>query len=146
MNDFMYSALLEAKKGLLAGETPVGAVIVLDGKIIAQSHNKTKLQCDPTAHAEIIALRSAAIYLNTIYLTHCDLYVTLEPCHMCAHAISLARIRRLYFGAYDEKSGGIENGAHIYHSKSTHHKPEYYGGVRSNEASALMKDFFSNKR
>lgn len=142
----MQSAIALAKKAAEIGEVPVGAVVVCDGKIIASAHNLVEKKKDPTAHAEILAIRAAAEILNSPRLTNCDLYVTLEPCAMCAQAISLARIRRLYFGAYDEKGGGVENGARIFSHSTCHHKPEIYGGIAEAECAKLLKDFFADKR
>lgn len=146
MQQFMYTAIKEAKKAFAISEVPVGAVIVLGDKIIAQSHNLSISNIDATAHAEILTLHNASKILNSRYLTDCDLYVTLEPCPMCAYAISLTRIKRLYFGAYDHKSGGVEHGPQIYQAKSTHHKPEYYGGIEEEKCSELMKKFFALRR
>ncbi len=142
----MEIALQEAREAFNKGEVPVGAIVVFKGEIIARAHNLTKSLSDPTAHAEIIALRIAGNAIFSDKLIDCDLYVTLEPCPMCAHAISLARVRRLYFGAYDVKSGGVENGAKVYDATSCHHKVEYYGGIMEEESSSLLKLFFLNKR
>lgn len=142
----MQMALQEAQEAFNKGEVPVGAIVVFKGEIIARAHNLTKSLSDPTAHAEILALRRAGEKLSSDKLVDCDLYVTLEPCPMCAHAISLARVRRLYFGAYDEKSGGVENGAKVYDAQSCHHKVEYYGGIMEEESSSLLKSFFVSKR
>jgi tRNA(Arg) A34 adenosine deaminase TadA len=116
------------------------------GNIIAAAHNLVVTQHDPTAHAELLAIRSACAALGSERLTDCDLYVTLEPCPMCAQAISFARIRRVYFGAYDEKGGGVENGARIFSQHSCHHKPEIYGGIQESECAQLLKDFFKDRR
>ena len=143
----MQRALAEATTAGKQGEVPVGAVIVnTKGAIIAASGNYTERLHDATAHAEIMVLREAGKILGTPRLTECDLYVTLEPCPMCAHAISMARIRRLYFGAYDPKSGGVEHGPRIFESSSCHHIPEIYGGIEEAACSALLKDFFAAKR
>ncbi len=142
----MIEALKQAKKASMSDEVPVGAVVVCKNKIIAKAHNLTESKCNPTFHAEIIALTKAAKKLKSNKLTECDLYVTLEPCPMCAHAISLSRIRRVYFGAYDPKGGGVENGARIFNASSCHHKPEVYGGLMEEECGKLLKDFFSKKR
>ena len=142
----MKEALMEAKKAKIIDEVPGGAVIVFQNKIIARSHNRTKSDLDPTAHAEIVVLRNTSLYLNTLHLTECDLYVTIEPCPMCAYAISLAKIRRLYFGAYDEKSGGVENGPCIYTHRAAHHKPDCYGGIAADEAGKIMNEFFHCRR
>jgi len=143
---FMPTALSLAAKAAENGEVPVGAVVVKDGKIIASAHNLVETDRDPTAHAEILAIRAAAQILKTPRLADCDLYVTLEPCAMCATAISFARIRRLYFGAYDEKGGGVENGARIFSQSTCHHKPEIYGGIAEGECGDLLKDFFAQRR
>ncbi len=140
-------ALALAHKAAAAGEVPVGAVVVDSaGNIIAAAHNLVVTQHDPTAHAELLAIRSACAALGSERLTDCDLYVTLEPCPMCAQAISFARIRRVYFGAYDEKGGGVENGARIFSQHSCHHKPEIYGGIQESECAQLLKDFFKDRR
>jgi tRNA(adenine34) deaminase len=146
MTSFMQFAIALAKKAAVGGEVPVGAVVVRDGKIISSAHNLVENGKDPTAHAEIVAIRSACQILQTTRLVDCDLYVTLEPCAMCAQAISFARIRRLYFGAYDEKGGGVENGARIFSQNTCHHKPEIYGGIFENECAELLKNFFAQKR
>ncbi len=143
----METALREARDAAERGEVPVGAVIVdADGRIIASAGNQTLETNDPTAHAEILAIRAAANNRGEPRLTDCDLYVTLEPCAMCAAAISLARIRRLTFGAYDPKSGGVEHGAKVFEHATSHHKPEVVGGISETEAAALLKDFFKEKR
>jgi tRNA(adenine34) deaminase len=146
MTDFMLSAIALAKKAAENGEVPVGCVVVCDGKIIASAHNLVEKNTDPTAHAEILAIRAAADVLKSPRLINCDLYVTLEPCAMCAQAISLARIKRLYFGAYDEKGGGVENGARVFSHSTCNHKPEIYGGIAESECANLLKDFFTDKR
>ena len=146
MTDFMSAAIAIAKKAAEMGEVPVGAIVVFDGKIIASAHNLVENSCDPTAHAEILAIRAACQILQTPRLVGCDLFVTLEPCSMCATAISFARIHRLYFGAYDEKGGGVENGARIFSQKTCHHTPEIYGGIYENECADLLKKFFVDKR
>lgn len=142
----MDTALGEARKARDAGEVPVGAVIVRDGAVIAAVHNRTLTDRDPTAHAEILAIRAAARTLGSERLVGCDLYVTLEPCPMCAAAISFARLRRLYFAAYDPKSGGVEQGARIFDQPTCHHRPEVYGGIGEEEASRLLTEFFSARR
>lgn len=146
MTDFMLSAIALAKKAAENGEVPVGALVVCDGKIIASAYNLVEKNTDPTAHAEILVIRAASEILNSARLKTCDLYVTLEPCAMCAAAISLARIKRLYFGAYDEKGGGVENGARVFSHSTCHHKPEIYGGIAESECANLLKDFFADKR
>jgi len=142
----MGTALAEAKAAAEAGEVPVGCVIVRDGEVLAQAGNRTLRDRDPTAHAEMLALRAVAAKLGSERLIGCDLYVTLEPCTMCAAAISFARIRRLYFGACDPKGGAVESGVRFFNSPTCHHKPEVYGAIREAEAAALLKDFFAAKR
>lgn len=143
---YMQAALNKAQEAIKVDEVPIGAVIVQNGIIIASAHNLTRTNIDPTAHAEIVALRIAAAICATDKLTDCDMYVTLEPCPMCAHAISIARIRRLCFGAYDSKGGGVENGPRIFSASSCHHAPEYYGGIMEDESTNLLKQFFTLKR
>jgi len=143
---YMKLALEKAMEAVSLDEVPVGAIIVYKGEVVGAAHNLTRQLCDPTAHAEVMAIRQAGAFLSQDKLTDCDMYVTLEPCPMCAHAISLARIRRLYFGAYDAKGGGVENGAKIFSASSCHHAVEYYGGVLEEESSALLKQFFLGKR
>ena len=125
-------------------EVPVGAIVVANGKVISRAHNKSIVSHDPTAHAEVIALRSACMSLSTHILDECDMYVTLEPCAMCAQAISFARIRRLYFGAYNQKLGSVENGPRIF--QYCHHVPEVYGGFLEQENSEILKGFFEKIR
>ncbi|MBM5781987.1 MAG: nucleoside deaminase [Pelagibacterales bacterium] len=144
--DFIAEALKQAKIAFEKDEVPVGAIIVEDGKIIALAHNHNLTLKDPTAHAEIVALRIASEKKQTSRLDNCDLYVTLEPCTMCAAAISLARIRRVYYCINDEKFGAIENGVRFFNNKSCHHKPEIYSGFSEKEAKELMTSFFKNKR
>lgn len=139
-------ALAEAKAAADAGEVPVGCVIARDGEMIARAGNRTLRDRDPTAHAEVLALRAAAAKLGSERLTGCDLYVTLEPCTMCAAAISFARIRRLYFGAGDPKGGAVESGVRFFSAPTCHHKPEVYGGIGEAGASAILKEFFATKR
>jgi tRNA(adenine34) deaminase len=139
-------ALDEAHAAVEVGEVPIGCVIVCDGDIVAQTGNRTLADRDPTAHAEMLAIRHAAAALGSERLVDCDLYVTLEPCAMCAAAISFARIRRLYYGAADEKGGAVENGVRYFASPTCHHRPEVYGGIGEAEASALLKDFFRARR
>ncbi len=143
---FMERALAEAGKAAEIGEVPVGAVVVLGGEIIASGHNLTRTTFDPTAHAEIVALRIAAARLESERLPECDLHVTLEPCAMCAGAISHARIRRLYFGAYDPKSGGVEHGARVFQHPTCHHAPDVYGGIAETESAELLRNFFATRR
>jgi len=143
---FMDDALAEARGAEAADEVPVGAVIVRDGAVVARAGNRTLRDHDPTAHAEMLVVRRAAAALGTERLTDCDLYVTLEPCAMCAAAISFARIRRLYYGAADPKGGAVEHGVRFFSSASCHHRPEVYGGLSESEAAALLKDFFKARR
>jgi tRNA(adenine34) deaminase len=143
----MDEALAEARAAAAHGEIPVGAVVIdLGGRIIARAGNRTEADHDASAHAELLALRAAASVQRNPRLPGCDLVVTLEPCPMCAQAISLFRIRRLIFGAYDPKGGGIEHGPRIYDSSSCHHRPEVIGGVRETESAALLRDFFRERR
>lgn len=136
----MLASITEAKKAAKRNSVPIGAVVVRGGEIISSAGNEVRELNDPTAHAEVLAIRRASKYLGTEFLTECDIYVTLEPCAMCAQAISLARIRRLYFGAYDEKYGAVEHNARIFNYAL--HKPEIIGGIMENECSNLLKDFF----
>jgi tRNA(Arg) A34 adenosine deaminase TadA len=143
----MQEALIEARNAAARGEIPVGAVVIgPDGAIIARAGNRTEADNDPTAHAEILALRAAAAVFRNPRLLNCDLVVTLEPCPMCAHAISLFRIRRLVFGAYDPKGGGVDHGAKVLNATSCHHRPEVISGIRETEAATLLRDFFQAKR
>ena len=144
----MELALIEAERAAAAGEVPVGAVLVDGGtgKVLASSGNRVEALSDPTAHAEMIVLRAGAALRKSPRLEDCDLYVTLEPCAMCAAAISFARVRRLYFGAYDPKGGAVEHGARFFDLATCHHKPEIYGGIDEARASALLKDFFARRR
>lgn len=146
MTDFMEMALAEAGRAAARGEVPVGAVIVRHGAILAACSNRTEELADPTAHAEILAIRAAAASIGGPRLIECDLYVTLEPCPMCAAAISLARLRRVYFGAYDPKGGGIEHGPRVFDHSTCHHRPETYGGIRETEAAAMLRAFFRERR
>ncbi len=141
----METALLEANAAAQRGEVPVGAVVVHNGKVVAQAGNRTRALSDPTAHAEMLALRAACEKLGE-RLPACDLYVTLEPCPMCAAAISFARIRRLYYGASDPKSGGIEQGPRLFSHPQCHHKPEIYNGIREGDAAQMLKTFFARRR
>ncbi len=145
---WMDRALALAEAAGAAGEVPVGAVIVdpRRGAALAEAANRVERDADPTAHAEMLAIREAARRLGTPRLAGCDLYVTLEPCPMCAQAIALARIRRLYFGAADEKGGGVEHGARIFDRPSCHHRPEIYGGIGEARAAALLRSFFRARR
>ncbi|HEB80123.1 MAG TPA: nucleoside deaminase [Rhodospirillales bacterium] len=146
--DFMTLALDQAGSGAATGEVPVGAVLVdgATGEIIASAHNLTETNSDPTAHAEMLVLRAAAARSGDARLTGCDLYVTLEPCPMCAQAISFARLRRLYFGAYDPKGGGVDHGPRIFSQTTCHHAPEVVGGVNEVQCGRLLKDFFRERR
>jgi tRNA(adenine34) deaminase len=146
MTSFMAMALDEARAAGARGEVPVGCVIVRDGAMVARAGNRTLADRDPTAHAEIIAIRAAAASLGSERLDACDLYVTLEPCVMCAGAVAFARIRRLYYGAADPKGGAVDNGVKFFASPSCHHRPEVYGGLAEAEAGALLKEFFRERR
>jgi tRNA(adenine34) deaminase len=139
-------ALAEARAAQAAGEVPVGCAIVRGGEIVARAGNRTLTDRDPTAHAELLALRAAASALGSERLTDCDLYVTLEPCTMCAAAISFARIRRLYYGAADPKGGAVESGVRFFSQPTCHHKPEVYGGIGEGEAATLLREFFAARR
>ncbi len=144
---YMDLALGEGRSAALRREVPIGAVIVgPDGVILAREGNRTRETNDPTAHAEILAIRAACATLGSERLMGCDLYVTLEPCPMCAAAISFARIRRLYFGAADPKGGGVEHGARIFNQPTCHHAPEVYGGIGEAAAARLLRDFFAERR
>jgi tRNA(adenine34) deaminase len=143
---FMELALDEAHAAADAGEVPIGCVIVCDGDLIAQAGNRTLAERDPTAHAEMVAIRRAAEALGSERLVDCDLYVTLEPCTMCAAAISFARIRRLYYGAADPKGGAVDSGVRFFASPTCHHAPEVYSAVGEHKAAALLKDFFKARR
>ena len=142
----MRAALAAARAAALAGEVPVGAVIVQDGQIIATAANAPRALHDPTAHAEILAIRAAAAALGRDRLDGCDLWVTLEPCAMCAGAISHARIDRLYYAADDAKGGAIAHGPRFFTQPTCHHRPEVYAGIGEGEAAALLKDFFAARR
>ena len=142
----MQRALAMARKAQALGEVPVGAVVARGEEIVAEAHNLTRTGPDPTAHAEIVALRSAAKKLGEERLTGCDLYVTLEPCAMCAGAIAHARIARLYYGAADPKGGAVDNGARIFAHPQCHHRPDVYSGIGEGEAARLLKGFFAERR
>jgi tRNA(adenine34) deaminase len=146
MASFMDMALAEARTAGERGEVPVGCVIVHQGEVVAYAGNRTLAERDPTAHAEIVAIRAAAAALSSERLSDCDLYVTLEPCAMCAGAVAFARIRRLYYGAADPKGGAVDNGVRFFASPSCHHRPEVYGGLAEAETSALLKRFFQDRR
>lgn len=143
---FMQAALAEARAAALRGEVPVGAVVVSGDRVLARAGNRTRELADPTAHAEMLAIREACRVLGSERLTGCDIYVTLEPCPMCAAAISAARVARLYFGAADPKSGGVTVGARVFTHPQCHHAPEVYDGIGAAEAEALLKGFFAGKR
>jgi tRNA(adenine34) deaminase len=143
---FMDFALAEARAAAAEGEVPVGCVIVRDGAVVARGRNSTIADHDPTAHAEMVALRAAAASLGAERLTQCDIYVTLEPCTMCAGALSLARIRRLYYGAADPKGGAVDSGVRFFASPTCHHRPDVYGGIAEQEAAALLRAFFAGRR
>jgi tRNA(adenine34) deaminase len=142
----MDSALKEARAAGEAGEVPVGCVVVRGNAVVAAAGNRTIVDRDPTAHAELLAIRTAAAALGTERLTDCDLYVTLEPCAMCAAAISFARIRRLYYGAPDPKGGAVEHGVAFFKSPTCHHRPEVYPGIGEADAAALLRGFFQARR
>jgi tRNA(adenine34) deaminase len=143
----MLAALAEAEAAGARGEVPVGAVVVgADGAVLGRSGNRTRELADPTAHAEMLAIRQACAALKSERLEGADLYVTLEPCPMCAAAISFARLRRLYWGAADPKGGGVEHGARIFSQPTCHHAPELYGGIEEVRAAALLRDFFVLRR
>jgi tRNA(adenine34) deaminase len=143
----MERALALARAAAQAGEVPVGAVIVgPDGRVLAEAANRTEAERDPTAHAELLAIRAAARKLGAPRLVDCDLYVTLEPCPMCAQAIAFARLRRLYYGAADPKGGGVESGPRLFAQPTCHHRPEIYGGIAEREAGELLRAFFQERR
>jgi len=143
---FMQIAIEEARAAAARGEVPVGCAIVRSGSVIARAGNRTIADRDPTAHAELVAIRAASAALGSERLADCDLYVTLEPCAMCATAMSFARIRRLYFGAADPKGGAVEHGVRFFAAPTCHHRPEVYGGINESECAALLKDFFQARR
>lgn len=145
-NRFMEIALSEARAAGARGEVPVGAVLVQDGMVITQSGNRTRAENDVTAHAEVAVIREAARKLGQERLTGADLYVTLEPCTLCAAAISFARIRRLYYGAEDPKGGGVDNGVRFFAQPTCHHAPDVYSGIGGMEAAEILKDFFTERR
>jgi len=142
----MDMALAEARAAAAAGEVPVGCVIVRGGKVVASTRNRTLADRDPTAHAEMLAIRQAAAAIGSERLIDCDLFVTLEPCTMCAGAISFARIRRLYYGAADPKGGAVESGVRFFSGPTCHHRPDIYGGIAEQEAAALLRGFFAERR
>jgi tRNA(adenine34) deaminase len=146
MTSFMDIALEEARAAGRSGEVPIGCVVVHAGAVVARAGNRTLADHDPTAHAEMIAIRKASAALGSERLGDCDVYVTLEPCVMCAGAISFARIRRLYYGAPDPKGGAVDNGVKFFASPSCHHRPGVYGGLAEAETSELLKSFFQARR
>lgn len=145
-NQFMELALAEARSAGERGEVPIGAVLVLDNRVVAKAGNRTRELNDVTAHAEIVAIRLACEELGQERLAGADLYVTLEPCTMCAAAISFARIRRLYYGAEDPKGGGVDNGVRFYHQPTCHHAPEVYSGIGETISAEILRGFFQPKR
>jgi len=145
-NGFMEAAFEEARAAGARGEVPIGAVVVRDGEILGRAGNETRALNDVTAHAEVLAIRRAASAVGDERLVDADLYVTLEPCTMCAAAISFARIRRLYYAAQDIKGGAVENGVRFYQQATCHHMPEVYSGIRESEASEMMRSFFQDRR
>ena len=142
----MGDALALAQAAIAVGEVPVGAVVVKDGKIIGRGHNHTRIDHDPTAHAEIVAIRQATQFLGNDRLEDCDLWVTLEPCTMCAGAIAHARIGRLYYGADDPKGGSVDSGVRFFDAATCHHKPEIYAGIEGERSAKLLLDFFKERR
>ncbi|MBD2747023.1 nucleoside deaminase [Microvirga sp. BT688] len=142
----MSVAFDEARAAAARGEVPVGAVVVKDGRIMASSGNRPRELRDPSAHAEMLAIRLACEALDDERLSGCDLYVTLEPCTMCAGAISFARIRRVYYAAHDPKGGAVDSGVRFFDQPTCHHAPEVYGGIREGEAAALLREFFEGRR
>jgi len=144
--DPLSAAFEAAREAAAAGESPIGAAVVSGTEILAVAGNRVARDRDPTAHAEMLALRAAALTLQNERLVGCDLYVTLEPCAMCAGAISLARIRRLYFAAGDEKGGAVEHGPRFFSQPTCHHRPEVYGGLREAESAAMLREFFAARR
>jgi tRNA(adenine34) deaminase len=146
MGSYMDLALTEARAAAAVGEVPVGCVIVRDGEVVARARNRTLAEHDPTAHAEMLALRAAAAALGSERLVDCDVYVTLEPCTMCAGALSFARVRRLYYGAADPKGGAVDNGVRFFSAATCHHRPDVYGGIGEQEAAALLSAFFAERR
>lgn len=146
MSGFMDLAIEEARSAAERGEVPVGAVVVCDGAVLAAAGNRTLELRDPTAHAEMLAIRTAAAKIGSERLVGCDLYVSLEPCAMCAGAISFARLRRLYYGAADEKGGAVEHNVRFFASPGCHHAPEVYSGIGESEAGRLLKSFFAGRR
>jgi tRNA(adenine34) deaminase len=146
VQSFMEIAFAEAELAVATGEVPIGAVVVRDGEVVARAYNRTLTDKDPTAHAEMLVLRAAATAVGNERLAGCDLFVTLEPCTMCAAAISLARIRRLYYGAADPKGGAVESGVRFFAAATCHHRPEIYSGIGEERAAQLLKTFFASRR
>jgi len=146
MPSFMELAMDEARKAQSLGEVPIGCVIVRDGAVITAAGNRTLADRDPTAHAEMLAIRAATKLLGSERLTECDLHVTLEPCAMCAAAISFARIRRLYYGAPDPKGGAVDSGVRLFAAPTCHHRPEVYGGISEAASATLLRGFFEARR
>jgi tRNA(Arg) A34 adenosine deaminase TadA len=145
-SSFMAMAFDEAESAARRGEVPVGAVVVADGRVLARAGNRTEELNDPTAHAEMLALRAATVGAGSTRLPEADLYVTLEPCAMCAAAISFARLRRVYFAAYDPKGGAVEHGPQFFKQATCHHTPEVIGGINEHRAAQLLKNFFEERR
>ena len=145
-HQYMDRALEQATQAAQQGEIPVGAVIVYQNRIVAVAHNEVEQRHNPLAHAELLAIERASQILGRVHLLECDLYVTLEPCAMCAQAIAHARLRRLYYGAYDPKSGGVDHGAKIYTHKTCHFKPDVYGGLQEQRCRELIQTFFATLR
>lgn len=143
---WMEIALLQATEAGLRGEVPVGAVLVQNGKVLAKAGNQVEELCDPTAHAEMLVIREATRILKSPRLNDTDLYVTLEPCAMCATALSFARVNRIFFGAFDPKGGGVDHGPRIFNQPTCHHRPEVFGGLSEQACSSLLTSFFENKR
>ena len=142
----MLAALAEAEAAAARGEVPVGALLLVDGRVLARAGNRSRALADPTAHAELLVIRQACAALGSERLDNADLYVTLEPCAMCAAAISFARIKRLYFAAADPKGGAVEHGTRFFNSPTCHHAPEVYGGIEEVRAAALLREFFAARR
>jgi tRNA(Arg) A34 adenosine deaminase TadA len=142
----MSLAFDEARAADARGEAPIGAALVRNGAFVARAGNRTRELADPTAHAELLVIRDAAAAIGSERLAGCDLYVTLEPCAMCAGAISHARIRRLYYAAPDPKGGAVDHGPHFFDQRTCHHAPEVYGGIRESEAAAMLRSFFAARR
>jgi tRNA(Arg) A34 adenosine deaminase TadA len=146
--NFMQLALAEARLAAASGEVPVGAVLIdgATGEVLARAHNQVDTDTDPTAHAELLVIRETAVTRGAKRLESCDLYVTLEPCPMCAQAIAFARLRRVYYGAADPKGGGVEHGPRIFAQPTCHHRPEVYGGIDEAAAAGLLREFFRDRR